>query len=572
MDNQQNNWFRNPQDDMLGSEKSQNEGSVQREQVQSENVAPLQSQSKTVVPEQRQSEKAVPLQGQSDMEYVVPQQNYGYDNIGMPTNEYEKKNKRLKMIIIALVCIVVLALVAVACVLLMGGDGSGSQSGGSGEGGNGQAQGGGEKPGERVEYNVGDYITFGRYDLDGKKQNGTEAIEWLVLAEEKGQTLVISKDIIFTNRFTNERNSGDQWDNSEIRKIMNVDFYDEAFNEDEKGMIYTTKVEPGKNPYYGIDAGKSTRDKLFLLSVDEVTKYLPTEKDRQCSMSGLAEMAAGAFTAAWCTRTPGEGESTVVVLYCADGVIQYDGLYKANPFGVRPAMWIDSELLKEYVPNDGRQNGGEGENDGEGGETPPPEAITVCEVGDIITYGKFEQDNVKSNGAEEIAWLVLDVQDGKALVLSESCLEWLPYNTTDTSTTWGTCTLRGWLNDEFWDSAFSEGEKAMICTTTVPGAGNQGKSTNDKVFLLSTSEWDKYREDCVRNVPTKYAAANIEATVVDNPNIDMDRVVYDSAWCRSDGGKNATSASLAHDELYTSEVSVAEYRLVRPAMWIELSE
>lgn len=458
----------------------------------------------------------------------------------------KKKNKKLRTIITLLLCVIISALLS-GC--------------------------GGEKSTETVEtanYNVGDYITFGRYDLDGKKQNGTESIEWLVIDKQDGQVLVISKDILFTNRFTNESHDKDQWDNSEIRKIMNVDFYDEAFNEDEKGIILTTNVSPGENPYYGIHPGMPTEDKIFLLSVDEITKYLPSEESRKCSISELATQTTYGFPSYWCTRTPGQSDGSLVVLSCSDGVIEYDGFYKPNYFGIRPAMWLDSELLKEYAPKSGQQGGGEGEDGGEGGEIPPPEVIMVCEVGDIITYGRYEQDNNASNGRENIEWIVLDVQDGKALVFSLCGLEWQQYNKTDEEVTWESCTLREWLNNDFLNGVFSDGEKSMICTTMVPPVGNRDASTEDKVFLLSEREMNKYEEYYINCDATEYADANNKATVVIDPEIDDSRVVsYDSAWCRSDAGNTATEISTM---TISAKLSVNEYSLVRPAMWIELSE
>ena len=38
-------------------------------------------------------------------------------------------------------------------------------------------------------------------------------------------------------------------------------------------------------------------------------------------------------------------------------------------------------------------------------------------VGDTVTFGNYAQDNDQSNGKEPIEWIVLDVHDGKALLL-----------------------------------------------------------------------------------------------------------------------------------------------------------
>ena len=50
-------------------------------------------------------------------------------------------------------------------------------------------------------------------------------------------------------------------------------------------------------------------------------------------------------------------------------------------------------------------------------------------VGSIVTFGQYEQDNNTGNGPEEIEWIVLDVQDGKSLLLSRYGLDAKPYNT-----------------------------------------------------------------------------------------------------------------------------------------------
>ena len=69
-------------------------------------------------------------------------------------------------------------------------------------------------------------------------------------------------------------------------------------------------------------------------------------------------------------------------------------------------------------------------------------SIGGVSVGDIVTFGSYEQDNNLSNGKEAIEWLVLDIQDGKALLLSKYGLETKEYNTGDYEITWERSTLR----------------------------------------------------------------------------------------------------------------------------------
>ena len=74
-------------------------------------------------------------------------------------------------------------------------------------------------------------------------------------------------------------------------------------------------------------------------------------------------------------------------------------------------------------------------------------------AGDTVTFGVFPQEE---NGKDQtpIEWIVLDVQDGKALLISKYGLDARPCvkisdyrNLKDV--TWEDCELRAWLNETF---------------------------------------------------------------------------------------------------------------------------
>lgn len=50
-------------------------------------------------------------------------------------------------------------------------------------------------------------------------------------------------------------------------------------------------------------------------------------------------------------------------------------------------------------------------------ETPITQSFDT--IGSIVAFGRYEQDGNEENGPEEIEWVVLDVQDGKVLLLSK---------------------------------------------------------------------------------------------------------------------------------------------------------
>lgn len=198
------------------------------------------------------------------------------------------------------------------------------------------------------------------------------------------------------------------------------------------------------------------------------------------------------------------------------------------------------------------------------------EKLKAAKVGDYVCFGAYEQDNNTANGKEETEWLVLEVKDGKALVISKYSLDCKQYNTNDTDVTWKTCTLRKWLNNDFLDAAFSAEEKAMIPTVTVSADKNPdystkpGKATQDQVFLLSITEANKYfSSDSARQCkPTEYAVAN---------GAEDDSVCW--WWLRSPGRVQSNAALTDYD----GEVDeIGHYvsldtGVVRPALWIDLN-
>ena len=192
--------------------------------------------------------------------------------------------------------------------------------------------------------------------------------------------------------------------------------------------------------------------------------------------------------------------------------------------------------------------------------------------GEYIKFGAYEQDNNTSNGKEDVEWLVLEIKDGKALVISKYALDCKQYNTSYTDVTWETSTLRKWLNNDFLNSAFSANEKAMIPTVTVSAdnnpdySTNPGNATQDQVFLLSITEANKYfSSDNARQCkPTDYAVAN-GAWESDNGNCWW--------WLRSPGVNQDRAALVSNDCGVSEDRYGVSYdnRAVRPALWIDLN-
>ncbi|MDD6035308.1 MAG: DUF6273 domain-containing protein [Lachnospiraceae bacterium] len=65
----------------------------------------------------------------------------------------------------------------------------------------------------------------------------------------------------------------------EAGRWLNSDFYRTAFSEKERASIAETLVRNADNPEYGTEGGNDTRDKVFLLSIEEATTYFDSDPD-----------------------------------------------------------------------------------------------------------------------------------------------------------------------------------------------------------------------------------------------------------------------------------------------------
>lgn len=107
--------------------------------------------------------------------------------------------------------------------------------------------------------------------------------------------------------------------------------------------------------------------------------------------------------------------------------------------------------------------------------------------GEIVTFGVYPQT---ADGADKtpIRWRVLQAVGNELFLLSEFLLDSKRYHSDDVDTTWQDCDLRKWLNDGFYNRAFTDTEKECIKTTHCADNGEGKPDTHDRVFLLGVAE------------------------------------------------------------------------------------
>ena len=205
-------------------------------------------------------------------------------------------------------------------------------------------------------------------------------------------------------------------------------------------------------------------------------------------------------------------------------------------------------------------------------------------TGEAIEFGHYEQDGNTDNGPEPIVWRVLADDNGKLLMISEEGLDAKPYNENMpgiTNITWEECSLRKWLNEDFYREAFTEEEQSHIRLTHVINEDNLdygtegGKNTGDKVFLLSIKEAEKYFES---DESRMVFATPFAKTVGEWGGAWVSELTGTSWWwLRSPGSNNPISTAIVKDDgsvysfgsMYSYANGVVRPALVISADWVQ---
>lgn len=186
-----------------------------------------------------------------------------------------------------------------------------------------------------------------------------------------------------------------------------------------------------------------------------------------------------------------------------------------------------------------------------------------------ITFGSYRQG--EHGEIQPIEWRVLAVKGGRALVISEKLLCYAPYNESLAAVTWESCSLRRWLNDTFYKTAFSSGEQQKIASVTLSNPGNSdngidgGAETADKLFVLSLDE------------AVKYFPSNRDRMAYITPfahKIHLHRygLPLSHWWLRSPGWDNFSASYMRNtlidrngEKVHSTDIAV------RPALWLILN-
>ncbi len=174
-------------------------------------------------------------------------------------------------------------------------------------------------------------VQFGSYPQEASG-GAKSPISWLVLGEKDGYTLLLSRDVLDSILFHKKR-AEITYEKSDIRAWLTLDFYNVAFTESEKAAL------------------KADGDRVFLLSHEEVERYLPRESDRLTKPTARARRN-GVYTnssgeCAWWLRSPSPMGKNQSDYLSSGGSFGYRAHYVDDPaIVVRPAVWVKTKSLK----------------------------------------------------------------------------------------------------------------------------------------------------------------------------------------------------------------------------------
>ena len=178
-------------------------------------------------------------------------------------------------------------------------------------------------------------------------------------------------------------------------------------------------------------------------------------------------------------------------------------------------------------------------------EKPTEPPLTGITIGNDIEFDAYQ-------------WRVLDIQGKWALIISKEILEKRVYHTTREDITWDICTLREYLNEEFYYTLSPENRERILLSTNQnynnPSYDTYGGPvTFDKIFLLSIPEVLQYLPGRIDRL-ARYDGE------------------FSSWWLRTPGNNgNVASFVYVHGEIsFLGSLVDNNPGGVRPAMWIAL--
>lgn len=386
--------------------------------------------------------------------------------------------------------------------------------------------------------------------------------DWLVLDidEDKERVLLLSKSSVGCDSY-NDNPSSAKWRSSSIRKWLNTEFLEIFFSQEEREAIVSVVLENKDNSETKAVGGTKTKDKVFLLSIEEAEKYFSDEDDdigpklfeEQYYSDALEHLVVNEEkynSLSWWLRSPGivDFADTYASASFMDeyGCVNTNGQNVISEAEIRPAIWVEYKA-QQQEPDYFEDFEDEVEDHHDSSSNCSKEKS-------IIKTKSRNYEGKKKISFAGLEWNVLGENTvyNRALIITVSAIGHRCYG--EGPVTWETSSIRSWLNNEFLNTNFTKSEQEKILSIELDNNDNPmyetkgGNNTSDKVFLLSFDEVNDYYE-------------NIQ-----------ERALGEGWWLRSPGRDGEKVACV-----YAHGVSAyygfdCNFELaIRPAMYVDLS-
>lgn len=192
-------------------------------------------------------------------------------------------------------------------------------------------------------------------------------------------------------------------------------------------------------------------------------------------------------------------------------------------------------------------------------------------VGGYVTIGRYYEYSTLST--RPLSWKII-ARDGDRALLVNYILEVQPFNETDQQVTWADCSLRQWMNNEFFHTIFTAEEQSVIETTQISIGDGSGSTTQDHLFLLSYSEVCQFFPEAYASTSKSFPDPEKQARIA--AMTDYARKRYDNTslsrqWLiRPVGEAGTTVPYIDHNGALQQDKPVSSPSGIRPAMWVVL--
>ena len=203
--------------------------------------------------------------------------------------------------------------------------------------------------------------------------------------------------------------------------------------------------------------------------------------------------------------------------------------------------------------------------------------ISACQSSPTTDFSKLAtgQKNIRFGS---FTWEVLDVQEDKALLITEDVIDQISFNDAQRSIDWSGSDVRHYLNNKFLNQNFSDEDAAKIVEVMNRTYENEwfgtsgGGDTLDKFFLLSIDDVVRYYGDS-----GMLTSGSSEGGTSISDEFDQARIAQyegkDTTWWLRSPGDHAKSAAVITSEgvIEVGGYEVQEQHGLRPAVCVKTS-